>query len=189
MDSVKSKKREMSALQKVTASQKRMENLQNRGLPSLKEAIHLRTKKLALEYLSICQDENQKPMALSTFCKKRDVCEKTMRKTFKTITGETKNNVNPNSNNIVHYQKRKKDVLAKVALHGIDSLSEEESIFFSKVKDSEEKRLAKLAEKRLSKITTGTAKMSIKSSESVSNLPNAKYIGKSKGSVQKGGSL
>lgn len=189
MDSTKSKKKEMSALQKVTASQKRLENLQDRGLPSLKEAIHLRTKKLALEYLSLCQDENQKPITLAAFCKKRDVCEKTLRKTFKAITGESKKTANPNSNNIAVYQKRKKDVLSKVALQGIESLSEEESIFFSKVKESEVKRLAKLEEKKMARIASKTSSLSIKSTEIVSNTNNVKLIGKTKANVQKGGSI
>lgn len=190
MDNQK-KKRELSTLQKLTNSQKRIESYKSKTLPTVKEAMHIRTITLAMQYLERQTDINKEIITFSNYCKKNKISENTLRKALKELTGETHKNNNPSSNNIQKYQKEKKAILNKVALIGIESLTDEELITFEKIKESENKRLSKIREnnnKDISQLTKSIANITLNNKNTDQNkpTPSSTTIRKRQGNLKGG---
>ena len=147
-------KKELSPFQKLSNLQKRVENYKNKDLPTVKEASHLRTISLAIGFLERQSDATKTPITFEAYCNKHSVNQNTLRKALKSLTGETTKKTNSNSNNIQKYHKEKKLILQKVALDGLESLTEEEREKFEKIKESENKRIEKIREKKENNIKT-----------------------------------
>lgn len=155
MERVQNKnKKELSAFQKLTNLQKRVENYKSKDLPTVKQASHLRTISLAVGFLERQSDPTKSPLTFEAYCTKHDINQNTLRKALKSLTGETSKKTNVNSNNIQKYHKDKKLILQKVALDGLESLTLEEEEKFNKIKESENKRIMKIKERKEKNIKT-----------------------------------
>lgn len=151
MDTKTAKKRSPSSFQKINTLQKKVENYKTQGLPTVKEAMHIRSLALSTMYLERLSDPEKPPITMEKFCSSNSINVATLRKGIRELTGETKKKASPSSNNIKSYQNNVKFVKDKVLTSGVSSLSLEEKEFYEKYQAKETRRLEAVQERRLQK--------------------------------------
>lgn len=148
METKVTKKRQPTDFQVLSNLQKKMETIQAKNIPTVKEASNMRSVTLAMAFLKNQADATKEPETITNFCLKNKISQNTLRKALKNITGETKVKPKETSNNIGSYQKQRKAVTTKVLLSGEESLTSEEKELLAKIRASEAKRAETIAKKK-----------------------------------------